>query len=57
METSMKLYICLFINLNITICDTFVHEQRVFSHNLNYLKHLIKYVTHNVYNFGGSLLQ
>ena len=57
METSMKLYICLFIDLNITICDTFVHEQRVFSHNLNYLKHLIKYVTHNVYNFGGSLLQ
>ena len=40
---------------NLTICDTFVRQKRVFSDNLNYLKHVVTYV--NVYNFGGSMLQ
>ena len=30
---------------NLTICHTFVHEKKVVSHNLNYLKHVVTHVT------------
>ena len=32
---------------NLTICDIFVHEKKVFSQNLNYLKHVITHITLN----------
>ena len=34
----------------LTIFDTFVHEKRVCSHNLTYLKHVVIYMLHMVFN-------
>ena len=43
----MKVYFSLFMNIN-GYSYTFIHDKRVFSHNVRYLKLTVPHVTHSV---------
>ena len=47
METSMKLYFSLFMNINRQYLSL-VHDKRELTHHLNNLKHVVTHVTHSV---------